>query len=70
MAGVKIIEAVACASSMASASTGGKPKLARAIEEAMVGAIKAAQEEGITDPDTIRSHMLEAREAVKAANSD
>ena len=66
MSGVKIIEAVACASSMASASTGGKPKLARAIEEAMVGAIKAAQAEGVVDPETIRERMLQAREAVKA----
>jgi|EndMetStandDraft_4_1072995.scaffolds.fasta_scaffold50074_1 hypothetical protein len=37
----------------------------RVIEEAMAGAIRNAMEEGITDPDVLRQHALDAREAAK-----
>jgi len=39
--------------------------LSKRIEAAMTEAVKEAQAEGITDPDLIRSRMLEARSKVK-----
>ncbi len=38
----------------------------RTIQEAMAGAIRNAMEDGITDPDELRKHALDAREAAKA----
>lgn len=59
----KIVEAVAVSSSMARIN--GKTSLAQDIEKAMSRAVILAGQEGISNPDEIRSLMLEARERVK-----
>lgn len=53
-----IVEAVGIA--VNSADPGRKERL----EEAMMKAVKAAQAEGISDPDVIREHILKARDGV------
>jgi hypothetical protein len=50
----------------AATGTASGPRIqAKAIEAAMVAAIKKCAEEGITDPAEIRKRMLAAREQTK-----
>lgn len=61
---------VASAVGSASAASGGALYTAREIEEAMSGAILAAQKEGITDPAKVKDRMMKARESFVLSRRD
>jgi hypothetical protein len=59
----KVVEAVGTAASQSNNTPSAKD-----IEAAMAQAAEQAQAEGVSDPDEIRSRMLEARKRVTQAN--
>lgn len=52
---------------VAVASSSKNPAVAKLVEGVMVDVLKQTQAAGITDPDEIRTRMLEARSVAKAA---
>lgn len=56
-----IVEAVGVA--VSHGLMGSDPEYAASLEKAMLGAVKKAQAEGITDQDIIRARILEARDS-------
>lgn len=58
---------VATGIAQSSAALSGEAARAKAIEVAMMAALKKAQAEGVTDPTTLRTAMLMARDRVRAA---
>jgi hypothetical protein len=53
-------------SAVGTASSSKDDGLSQRIEEAMANAVKAAMDDGITDPAEIKERMLAAREEAKA----
>ena len=49
---------------MVASLSGEVDEHAKAVEGAMLDALRKAQAEGISDPDTLRRLMLEARDAL------
>jgi hypothetical protein len=59
------VHAVAAVSITSSVGYDMPSNASQIIEQAMIGAAKAAMESGVTDPDKIRAMMLKARESAK-----
>lgn len=64
---VRQVEATAAISSVTNLSGELPADAGKRIEEAMSAAIAQAMEDGVSDPDDIKTRMLQARESVKIA---